>query len=146
LRTIKDNFVSPPFGNAPCRSGHLGDVLPADREIDLDAGVDLPSGLLVRHLHDAGPRILQATAAGASPTNIGSFATSDRSTAAIDILVPIRRAQYRRPKQASTACCVLKPGFRPEVALAQYPQGEEGISDAREARQTQGAGFQETKT
>jgi hypothetical protein len=60
----------------PC---HLGDVLPADGKIDLDAGIDLPSGLLgqaeqrmrhalldllVRHLQDAGLRVLQAAADG----------------------------------------------------------------------------------
>src|SRR5258705_1046022 len=61
------------------RPGHLGDVLPADGKIDLDAGIDLPSGLfgqaeqrmrdalldlLVRHLQDAGLWILQAAADG----------------------------------------------------------------------------------
>ena len=30
------------------RPRHLGDVLPADGKVDLDAGVDLPSGLLAR--------------------------------------------------------------------------------------------------
>src|SRR5690242_19307904 len=58
---------------------HLGDVLAADRKVDLDAGIDLSSrllgqaqqhmrdallDLLVRHLHDAGLRILQAAADG----------------------------------------------------------------------------------
>ena len=64
----------------PC---HLGDILPADRKVDLDAGIDLPAGLfseaeqcmrhalldlLVRHLHDAGLRILQAAADGLQRT------------------------------------------------------------------------------
>ena len=61
------------------RARHLGDVLPADRKIDLDAGVDLLAGLLgqpqqrmrhalldlfVRQLQHAGLGVLQAAADG----------------------------------------------------------------------------------
>ena len=35
-----------PADSVQCRPCHLGDVLPADGTIDLDAGIDLPSCLL----------------------------------------------------------------------------------------------------
>src|SRR6185295_18455757 len=81
---------------------------------------------------DRASRSSSSCSAGARPANIGRFATSERSTEAIDILVPIGRGAYPRPKQASTACLALSPVFGAEIALAQHRQDQPAISHARE--------------
>ena len=78
--------------------------------------------------------VVRYVSAGARPANIGRFATSERSTEAIDILVPGSRGGYPRPKQASTAWHPLSAGFGAEIALAQHRPDQAAISDAPGAR------------